>query len=237
MLANGSRTGSVTRRNRKRRRFRQWLRRPRMFRRVNNQGVFKKMKYVQNINLTPGNGQYGTNYFFRGNSVYDPDVPNPGRQPPGFDQMALIYNKYRVLWSKADITVVNTSSNGATPFHMIATLRPQVYSTANYLRGSDAATRPNVVDVTLTPSGHGDYVGHRFKYRMSAKKLVDRSVNVKSDEWSALTSADPTNMWYWVIGYHTYDDSLTLAATYYGYATVRITYYVHFFGHQPTPDA
>lgn len=51
-----------------------------------------KMKYSTTIS-TDGSGQY----IFNLNSLYDPDRTGFGHQPYGFDNLALLYNRYRVI--------------------------------------------------------------------------------------------------------------------------------------------
>lgn len=51
-----------------------------------------KMKYSTNV-ATDINGQY----IFNLNSLYDPDRTGTGHQPYGFDNLALLYNRYRVI--------------------------------------------------------------------------------------------------------------------------------------------
>jgi len=41
-------------------------------------------------------GVFGTEYVFRLNSLFDPDLTSTGHQPFGFDQLALFYGSYRV---------------------------------------------------------------------------------------------------------------------------------------------
>lgn len=51
-----------------------------------------KMKYSENV-VTGLDGQYIMNL----NSLYDPNRTGGGHQPYGFDNLALLYNRYRVI--------------------------------------------------------------------------------------------------------------------------------------------
>lgn len=51
-----------------------------------------KQKYAETI-TTDSNGYYGFNL----NSVYDPNRTGTGHQPYGFDTLAALYNRYRVI--------------------------------------------------------------------------------------------------------------------------------------------
>lgn len=56
------------------------------------QRYITKMKYSEFIS-TNANG----NYAFNLNSIYDPNRTGVGHQPYGFDQLAALYNRYRVI--------------------------------------------------------------------------------------------------------------------------------------------
>lgn len=52
-----------------------------------------KMKYASTITTAAVSGVYQ----FRLNSLYDPDLTGIGHQPMAFDNLSLLYNKYRVI--------------------------------------------------------------------------------------------------------------------------------------------
>jgi len=59
------------------------------------------------INLTP-------TYNYRLNSIYDPDYTGIGAQPYWRDQLAAIYNRYRVLGAKISVTFANSPVTDTT---------------------------------------------------------------------------------------------------------------------------
>jgi hypothetical protein len=71
------------------------------------------MKYAENFTATTGITQ---DYQFRTNSLFDPDLTFSGHQPLGFDQMATLYNKYRVYSCtyKVRIQMKDTTYTAAT---------------------------------------------------------------------------------------------------------------------------
>lgn len=73
-----------------------------------------KMKYATTIS-TDGSGQY----IFNLNSLYDPDRTSFGHQPLGFDNLALLFNRYRVISCGWRIQMPSTS--GGTPI-LVSTL-------------------------------------------------------------------------------------------------------------------
>lgn len=64
-------------------------------------------RYADSVKITVTAGLAGDEHVFRGNSLYDPDYTQSvgGHQPMGFDEMALVYNRYRVKVSKIDVRV------------------------------------------------------------------------------------------------------------------------------------
>lgn len=58
------------------------------------QRYITKMKYSDVFTLSSSNGW---NYYFNINSLWDPNRTGVGHQPYGFDQLAGLYNRYRVI--------------------------------------------------------------------------------------------------------------------------------------------
>lgn len=73
-----------------------------------------KLDYACTKNLTTGSGVFGTEKIFRLNSLYDVDYSDLGHQPYGYDQVAAIYNKYRVNAVKIEANFTNPSADGIT---------------------------------------------------------------------------------------------------------------------------
>lgn len=56
------------------------------------------LRYAQQVSLVGGAvGLFGVRQRFSLNSIFDPDITGAGHQPYGFDQMATIYARYKVL--------------------------------------------------------------------------------------------------------------------------------------------
>lgn len=72
------------------------------------QRYITKMKYSQPAVLAVTNGYVQVMNL---NSVFDPDRTGVGHQPYGFDQLAALYNRYRVIGCSYNITAYN----GTTP--------------------------------------------------------------------------------------------------------------------------
>lgn len=89
------------------------------------QSLYTQHRYCEEISLSSDNitGYTGSQYEFRLNSLFDPNLTGVGHQPQGFDQMAALYASYRVY--KVDIylrvTAISHSNlylaTKITPFH------------------------------------------------------------------------------------------------------------------------
>lgn len=70
------------------------------------------LKYYVPLSLTEGAVATGYDYVFRMNDVFDPDFSAVGYQPVGYDNMALLYGRFKVFNFKARVVFVNDT--GAT---------------------------------------------------------------------------------------------------------------------------
>ncbi len=143
-------------RRRRKRNFRRRRKRP--FR--NQQGALSlslitpklrlvKLRYKECIVYNPGVGVVSTNTFSC-NSIFDPNVTGVGHQPYGADQMALLYNTYRVLGSKL---VIQFSCNAPTELAVIVGITKNTDSSLILTGGLDAIMeRPGVVTRMLPAS-------------------------------------------------------------------------------------
>lgn len=62
---------------------------------------FYKLRYTGLYQLTIGaTGTFGTMQSMRLNSLFDPDLTGSGHQPYGYDQIAAVYNRYKVYGAK-----------------------------------------------------------------------------------------------------------------------------------------
>jgi len=64
-----------------------------------------KLRYTTVLELNAGSNA-SNSHAFRSNNITDPDLTAVGHQPFGFDNLALQYEKYRVLGSKISAKVV-----------------------------------------------------------------------------------------------------------------------------------
>lgn len=91
-----------------------------------SQRFITKMKYSDTFTLQLSNN--GT-YYFNLNSVFDPNRTGIGHQPYGYDQLAALYNRYRVISCSYNITAYSGGSVvrvAAIPCNEIFTTTPSV---------------------------------------------------------------------------------------------------------------
>jgi hypothetical protein len=66
-----------------------------------------KMPYYFSTNYTQTSGTLGTGNQFKINSIYDPDLTGAGHQPLGRDTWAGIYDYYKVLETRVEVTMTS----------------------------------------------------------------------------------------------------------------------------------
>lgn len=71
------------------------------------QRYITKMKYSDVFTLSTTNG-WAT--YFNLNSIWDPNRTNVGHQPYGYDQLAPLYNRYRVIATSYNVTAYSGGS-------------------------------------------------------------------------------------------------------------------------------
>lgn len=71
------------------------------------------MRYCDTLSINPGTAPTASRYYFRANSIFDPDATGVGHQPLSHDQWSLFFNHYRVYGSK--ITIKFSATNAAAP--------------------------------------------------------------------------------------------------------------------------
>jgi len=76
-------------------------------------------------------------YIFRLNSLFDPDLTGAGHQPKGFDQLAALYQRYRVF--KARFRVIFAPTTASMPVHCVCV---PTNSSTSYTDASDAIEAP-----------------------------------------------------------------------------------------------
>lgn len=143
-----------------------------------------RLKYSENFNLSLASSAT-QQQVFNLNSLFDPNRTGVGHQPYGYDQLATLYNRYRVYKSYWIITVPATDQ----PLYVVAVPVNGVHTFTN---NTDACEYPRGVHKAI--AYNGGQVTY-LKGRISLPKLggVKKSQYWDDDRYAAATfSADPT---------------------------------------------
>lgn len=182
--------------------------------------LFVKLRYRQRITLASTTGATAFN-IFRGNSPYDADESGTGAQPPGFDNYAAMYERYRVMGSKIAVTFCSVQTTAPTQTYEVGILaRPDNTAPATM----DAVAGNPYASLGLLTPGNGKV---RKKMYMSTAKILGLTKQaVKANEnLSSAVTTNPATTWEWFV----YSQPADRASTATSIAFVCITYYVEFY--------
>lgn len=158
-----------------------------------------KLLYTDGVLLATSAGVGFTTYSFRANSLFDPDYTGTGHQPYRYDQLATIYQKYRVVSSKitvnfstGDKTVAATDTGpwqvGVVPSTAFTSTGSgtDMYTLAESAMSSFGVLRNGITKTCSTTWKPGD--------------MTD--ISPRDDTFQALTSANPSTqiayiVWLW----------------------------------------
>lgn len=183
-----------------------------------------KLRYISN-EPTRLTGTLGgvKNIRFSGNSLFDPDVTGVGHQPYGFDQLASLYNSYRVFGSSIRVTfsVTSTSSSQGTLVTYVLP-NPDNNVPVSILPAQEASrSRWRMTGTAFANSGM-----QRIKHYQSTRSIYGLSAMKAADaDYSADVTANPAKMWYWNVGCGPLDES----SDHFCEAVVQVTYYCVFY--------
>jgi len=151
-------------------------------------------RYVETyINLNPGVAGIAAQYFFRCNSLNDPNATGGGHRVIGFDQIMAMYNHYTVIGSKIKVTFANTDGTHQALVGISLT-DDQIASTnlVNLVENGNSTYR------LLAPSqGDPKSIGILTK-GFSANKYFGKKV-MQGTEFSALRESNPAEMAYFML--------------------------------------
>lgn len=113
------------------------------------QRYITKMKYAE-VRTVSGPTSGGlVQYNFRLNSIFDPNLTGVGHQPYGHDQLADLYNRYRVYRVDYAISALNT--DGATNYSVIGVV-PANEQISTFIGVSDIMESPRAKYITQAPN-------------------------------------------------------------------------------------
>lgn len=116
------------------------------------QRYISKHKYVESVVITSTVQPYA----FRVNSMYDPNSTGIGRQPYGRDQLAALYNRYRVIACK--IRVISGNPDANTPIRLTGLFSNDALTITS---GDQAAEQPRSKSINQVPNGSTMVLKHQ----------------------------------------------------------------------------
>jgi len=148
----------------------------------------KTLKYTDQNTISAGAGVQN-NYYFRLNSLYDPDGTGIGVYPYGYTLMSSAYSRYRVL----SATVIYRITNYSTSDEVRVGFLPTIISTNVGTSPEIAAGQPYGAYRILGPSS-GSHEVLEYRTRVQLHKIAGVSPQYYrgAPEYSALFGANPS---------------------------------------------
>lgn len=170
---------------------------------------------------------YYSEYYYRGNSIWDPDGTGSGHQPLYYDQYSLLYNKYRVIGSAITLDVMNDSGVKALMYVVQPSTDISPLTDITTVYEQQRSKAPKFVPIAQrVASRHKQYCSTRQVCGLTKSQLYD-------DTFAANITADPSNVWYWNILFTTSDQTTAVQYSY----MIKIVYYVQFFDRKIVPQS
>ncbi len=175
------------------------------------------LTYTERFSGIISNSATKTVYQYCGNDLFDPNFTGTGGQPSYFDQLSLLYNRYRVYASAIKL-VWDSSTVAQTTYADVAVV--PVAATAASLSVADVMALPRAKIDTLNS------VNRTIQTHAATTAEVLGAKDVEgADRLQALVTSSPSERWLWALACRTYDDTTAVTLN----VTVRISYYCEFY--------
>jgi hypothetical protein len=164
-------------------------------------GAFMPSKFRTSLrfalNLAAASSTSSTNVVLAGNNLFDPGLSSATAQCVGFDQLAGIYNRYRVIGSRINIktTMSASATAGVTQISGAVNVAPSNTGLGRTLF-ADAISQPYAKWVDITSSAVKE-----ITLTMQTSKILGQTNLEGSDRTQGLISGAPGEEWYWIITY------------------------------------
>jgi hypothetical protein len=151
------------------------------------------LRYAETFQFTTGAaGVLGTEQVMRLNSLFDPNSTGVGHQPYGFDQLALLYAKYRVLTCHVELRF--TTPGAANDILCVA-----LFSGVGNILTLTGASPDYITECGRAKTAHLSSAGSRYaviKTTIPIHKIagVPESTVLNESDWAAQNNANPTNV-------------------------------------------
>lgn len=188
--------------------------------------MYCKLKYAEEVHLYDTVGSVKI-YTYRGNSLFDPNYTGTGHQPMYFDQYSAIYERYRVLGCKIKVHMVNRSATSAA----YAVLESGT-DVSSILVLSELLEQSRAHVSRILPTGNQSPVVIK-KYVSTRKACGLNKKQVFDEDFSALTTANPQQIWYHNIQLSNADPNVGMDIR----LLFTLTYYCQFFDRKLAPQS
>lgn len=166
------------------------------FRQINSADPFRskmsvKLQYTESHHCYSGAlGVFGPEHEFRLNSIFDPDKSGVGHQPYGYDQLALLYRKYKVNAVAVEIIFTDPSEDALVG---AAIVQPPG-GTFSLSGATPAQVKEQNMSTTRTINNTGSQVVRikQFFPLASISGLTKLQFGADVDLFTALVTANPS---------------------------------------------
>lgn len=138
------------------------------------------MKYSDVTDLTSGVANAVSNVF-RAFSIYDPDLTGTGHQPLGHDQMALLYQRYRVLGSKIDVYFYSSTTSQAATNTLPTSCSVVLTNESSSLLGTDEPFEQPIAKIGMCSLAENDQLVLKLPYNSSWKTTGSYGAKYEED--------------------------------------------------------
>ncbi len=151
------------------------------------------LRYAETFQFTTGTaGIMGTQQVIRLNSLFDPNATGVGHQPYGFDQLALIYAKYRVISCRV---VIRFTTPGAANDVLCAAL----FSGVGNILTLTGQSPDYITEIGRAKTAHLSSAGTRSAVIDAVIPIhkiagVPESTVLNESDWAAQNTASPANI-------------------------------------------
>lgn len=167
-------------------------------------------------------------FIFRGTSPWDPRVAAGGLSAEYFDQLALVYQTYRVTRSRCSVKFANSATAGV-PFTVIV-------APMNVDPGSPTTT--TIISWANNAYGKKKLIGYTatgvLNSQMDTQRMYGSEAVLTDDNFSSLVTTNPANNWFWCVGAYL---NASLTATGALYLDIGVEYDVQFYDRAVITDA
>lgn len=165
-------------------------------------GVRKLQRFCEIRPLTTTTGLLGTQLAYYLNSIYDPYVGVGGHQPYGHDTMAEMYNRYRVISCRVQLTF--TTPGGGSDIVCIMAASSNTSNGLTGLQLYQAQEQPGTTWGLLPSSGERRCILQQ-NYDMATLYGISKAAYMAENDYAAAIGANPAIPAYLTINTGCYD--------------------------------